>query len=84
MRNPTPRRALSRSRSALACGVPLFHAPRAAAILFRSGALRPALAARRPAPRGLSLGAYVPCVPMSRLKGGKSCESYRFGVRTAL
>lgn len=55
-----PRHALSRSRSALACGVPLFRAPRAAAILFRSGALRPALAARRPAPRGLSSGAYVP------------------------
>lgn len=64
-----PRRALSRSRSALGCGVPLFRAPRAAAILFRSGALRPALAARRPAPRGISLGAYVPCVTMSRLKG---------------
>ena len=64
-----PRYALSRSRSALGCGVPLFRAPRAAAILFRSGALRPALAARRPAPRGLSLGAYVPCVTMSRLKG---------------
>lgn len=64
-----PRHALPRSRSALACGVPLFRAPRAAAILFRSGALRPALAARRPAPRGLSLGAYVPSSTMSRLKG---------------